>query len=333
MSSIDNLYAWIGFNVFVVAALLFDLFVLHKEDKPVSKREALGWTVVWIVAAMVFAGGLAYFTSAEKSLEFVAGYLIEKSLSVDNLFVFMLVFTFFKVPANVQHRVLFWGIFGAIVMRGLMIWLGVALINRFEPIILVFAAVLLYSGVKLLFDKEEEGDLSDNRIVRIARRLLPVTDSYEGSKFLTVQNGVKKATPLLLVLLVVEMSDVVFAVDSIPAVFGVSRDPFIVYTSNIFAILGLRSLYFALAGALAGLRFLKPCLALVLVIIGCKMVAAYFGYHLPVGIALGIVGGLLGAGVALSLLFPKKEGPDPLEALIASDPSRQAREEETRTEG
>ncbi len=308
MTSIEHLPAWIGFHVFVVAALLFDLLVLHKEDKPVSKREALAWTAVWVTLAMVFAGGVAYFMGSDKALEFVAGYLIEESLSVDNLFVFLLVFAFFKVPPAVQHRVLFWGIFGAIVMRGLMIWLGVALINRFEPIILVFAAVLVYSGVKLLFEKDDDdGDLSNNRIVRLARRLLPFSDNYDGNRFITVQNGAKKATPLLLVLIVVEVSDLIFAVDSIPAVFGVTRDPFIVYTSNIFAILGLRSLYFALAGALAGLRFLKPCLALVLLFIGGKMVAGYFEHHVPIGIALAVVGGLLGAGVGLSLLFPEKK--------------------------
>ncbi len=309
MSSIGSLPLWIGFHVFVGAALLSDLLVFHRKDRAVSTREALGWTIVWITLAAVFAGAVAVVFDGDKALEFVAGYLVEKSLSVDNLFVFLLIFRFFQVPSQVQHRVLFWGVFGAIVLRGVMIALGVGLLEHFEWLVLVFAAVLVFSGLKLLFENEEEGaDLSNNRVVRLVQRILPVTDRYDGSRFFTVQDGARRATPLLLVLIVVELSDVIFAVDSIPAVFGVSRDPFIIYTSNIFAILGLRALYFVLASALAGLRFLRPSLAFVLLFIGAKMIAGHLGHEVPVGAALAVVGGLLGAGVALSLLFPAKGG-------------------------
>ena len=311
--TVGSLPLWIGFHVFVVAALLVDLLVLHKKDRPVRKREAAGWTIVWITFAMVFAGGVAHWFSAEKSLEFVAGYLIEKSLSVDNLFVFLLLFRGFKVPAELQHRVLFWGVFGAILMRAGMIALGVALIQRFELILIVFAGLLIYSALRLLFEKDEDEDedLSQNWIVRFARRVLPLTEQYHGSRFTTVVDGARRATPLLLVLVVVELSDVVFAVDSIPAVFGVSRDPFIVYTSNIFAILGLRALYFLLANALAGLRFLKPSLAIVLLFVGAKMVLGFFDMHVPIGISLGVVGLLLGAGVGFSLLWPGQDADAP----------------------
>lgn len=304
--SIASWPLWIGFHVFVIAALLVDLLVVHRGERVVRKREAAGWTIVWVTCAMVFAGGVAWAFSADKSLEFVAGYLIEKSLSVDNLFVFLMLFRAFRVPDAYQHRVLFWGVFGAIVLRAIMIALGVGLIRHFEPIILVFAGLLVFSSLQLFLEKEEadELDIEHNRLVRWTRRLLPLSDRYDGSRFFTRVEGAWRATPLLLVLVVVELSDVMFAVDSIPAVFGVSQDPFIVYTSNIFAILGLRALYFLLASALAGLRFLKPSLAMVLLFVGGKMIAAYFGVHVPIGIALGVVGALLGIGVGLSLLWP-----------------------------
>jgi tellurite resistance protein TerC len=312
--SIGTPALWIGFHVVVVVALFIDLFVLHKDDHAVSRREALFWSCVWISLSLCFAAGLWFVHGADIGLQFLAGYVVEESLSVDNLFVFLLIFGYFKVPAEVQHRVLFWGIFGAIVLRGTMIGLGVALIARFEWLLLFFAVILIWSSVKLLLiGDDDEEDLSNNKTVAFARWLVKATDQYDGSKFITVVDGVKRLTPLALVLVVVELSDVVFAVDSIPAVFGVAEDPFIIYSSNICAILGLRSLYFLLAAALSGMRFLGPCLGLVLGFVGVKMILGYFGVHLHVAVALGVVGGLLATGVVLSLLFPHapkaEEGP------------------------
>lgn len=325
--SIASWPLWIAFHVFVVAALLVDLLVLHRGDRVVRKREAAGWSIVWVTCAMVFSGGVAWGFGADKSLEFVAGYLIEKSLSVDNLFVFLMLFRAFRVPDAYQHRVLFWGVFGAIMLRAIMIALGVGLIRRFEPVILVFAGLLVFSAIQLFLEKEEGDDLDieHHRLVRWVRKVLPLSERYEGSRFFTRSEDALRATPLFLVLVVVELSDVMFAVDSIPAVFGVSQDPFIVYTSNIFAILGLRALYFLLASALAGLRFLKPSLALVLLFVGGKMIAAYFGVHVPIGIALGVVGALLGIGVALSLLWPASAGPAPAPGLTPDLPAERER--------
>ena len=306
--SIGTPALWIGFHVFVFIALFIDLFVLHKDAEKVSKREAALWSVIWISCALFFGAGLWWAFGNEIGMQFFAGYLIEESLSVDNLFVFMLIFAFFKVPEAYQHRVLFWGIFGAIVLRGVMISMGVALLARFEILILILAAVLIYSSLKLLISgDEDEEDLSNNAIVKFARRLVKVSPHYDGVRFRTEVDGVKMFTPLALVLIVVELSDVVFAVDSIPAVFGVATDPFIIYTSNICAILGLRALFFLLAGALADLRFLQPCLALVLGFVGVKMVLAYFGIHIATPIALGVVFGLLACGVLLSVVFKADE--------------------------
>jgi len=305
VQSIGTPALWLGFHAFVFVALFIDLFLLHKEASQVSKREAAVWSTIWISSALAFGAGLWWFFGKDIGLQFFAGYLIEESLSVDNLFVFMLVFSFFKVPEEFQHRVLFWGIFGAIVLRGLMIWMGVALLARFEILIVILALVLLYSSIKLLFtSEEEEEDLSNNTIVKIAQKLIKVSPDYDGTKFRTVVEGVKVFTPLALVLIVVELSDVVFAIDSIPAVFGVATDPFVIYSSNICAILGLRALYFLLAGTLAGMRFLQPCLALVLGFVGIKMILGYFGVHIETYVALGVVFGLLITGIFLSVLFP-----------------------------
>eukprot|EP00898_Chlorokybus_atmophyticus_P005742 jgi/Chlat1/6169/Chrsp41S05713 len=264
--------------------------------------------LLWVGAAVMFGVGIFVKMGSAKAAEYFAGYLLEQSLSVDNLFVFVLVFDYFQVPEAYQGRVLFYGIVGAMVFRAIMIALGAATLQQFEGVLLLFAAILIISSYKLLFanDDDEDGDLSDNVLVKIVRKFIPVTSTYDGDKFVTLVDGVKKFTPLVLVLAVIELSDVVFAVDSIPAVFGVTKDPFIVYTSNIFAILGLRSLYSFVADAIGTLRYLQPAVALVLGFIGVKMVADYLGYSLPTEASLAVVALTLGGGVGLSLLLPEK---------------------------
>ncbi len=325
MQSIGTPALWIGFSIAVAVLLAIDLWLGSKDTGIMSKRKALAWTAVWVGLAVCFGIGILLFAhdahNEQKAMEFFAAYLIEYSLSVDNLFVFLLLFSAFKVPQAYQHRVLFWGIFGAVVLRAIFIFAGTALLQRFHFLIYLFGAFLIYTGLKLVFSKDDgDADISDNTVVKIAKRFLRVSTSYDGHHFFTVQNGVRLATPLLLVLICVEMSDVVFALDSIPAVFGVSLDPFIVYTSNIMAILGLRSLFFLLSGALWGLRFLKPALGLVLAFVGTKMclqllhVAAgklgvagavsWLPHEVSTSVSLVAVGGLLGLGIAASLLFP-----------------------------
>eukprot|EP00741_Cyanophora_paradoxa_P010101 tig00020515_g9779.t1 len=270
-------------------------------------KSAIFNTACWFAVAFAFAGGISYFQGAEKAAEFISGYIVEQSLSVDNLFVFLLVFNYFQVPQQSQKRVLKWGLIGAAAMRAVMIGLGAAALERFEALFLVFAAVLLWSSFKLLTeggDDDDEEDLSDNKIVLFARKLVKVSDHYDGEKFF---NAMGEATPLLLVLIVIELSDVVFAVDSIPAVFGVTSDPFIVFTSNMFAILSLRSLFFLISTVLAGLRYLQPSLAIVLGFVGAKMVADYFGFHTSTYLSLSVVAGVLGGGITLSLLFPEED--------------------------
>ncbi len=335
MQSIGTPALWIAFTAVVTVVLAVDLYVGSKKTEAMSRRAALGWTTLWVSLACAFGGyvwlAIDHDRSREAAMEFFTAYIIEYSLSVDNLFVFLLLFSSFKVPPAHQHRVLFWGIFGAVVLRAIFIFAGTALLQRFHFLIYLFGAFLLFTGVKLLFggEDEEEVEVSENRIVRFTRRFVPVTDFYDGHHFFTVVDGARKATPLLLVLIAVELSDVVFALDSIPAVFGVSLDPFIVYTSNIFAILGLRSLFFLLSGALFGLRFLKPSLGIVLAFVGAKMclplvhwaagalgrpeLVGWLPEHVPTLVSLGVVGGFLVGGVALSLLFPGKK-PEGVEA-------------------
>lgn len=323
-TSVGTPALWIGFTLTVLVVLVIDLFLASRDDKPMSRRAALGWTSAWLVCAGLFGAGIFLFIdhdrAREAAMEFFAAYLIEYSLSVDNLFVFLLLFSAFKVPQQYQHRVLFWGIFGAVVLRAIFIFAGTALLTRFHFLIYVFGAFLLFTGIKLIIPggDDEDDDVSDNKIVMLAKRFIRVHDHYDGHNFFTVANGVRLATPLFLVLVCVELSDVVFALDSIPAVFGVSLDPFIVYTSNIFAILGLRSLFFLLSGALWGLRFLKPALGVVLGFVGLKMClpvikhavelagqnGALVPTHVSTPVSLAVVGGLLGVGIAASLLFP-----------------------------
>ena len=303
---LTTLALWVGFHVFVFAVLAIDLGIFNRKAHVPSFREALGWTIVWVTLAMLFAAGIWQLLGPQKAIQFVTGYIIEESLSVDNIFVFVLIFTFFAVPREFQHRVLFWGILGAIVSRGTMIALGVALFSRFAWIGYIFGAFLLYTGFKMLVEKEKELHPEKNPFVRMVSKVMPVTRGYEGSRFFVRREGKTLATPLLLVLLVVESTDIVFAVDSIPAIFSVTTDAFIVYTSNIFAILGLRSLYFVLAGAMDKFRYLKPSLSAILIFVGAKMCAARW-VHLEPHVSLAIIVGILGLGIGASVIASQRE--------------------------
>src|SRR5499425_2137777 len=291
---------WFEFNVFVVIAVVLDLLVFHRRPHKIGLREALIWSAVWIGAAAAFAVGVYHFYGAQPALEFSTGYLIEKSLSVDNLFVFLVLFRTFGVAAEYQHRVLAWGILGALVMRGGMIWEGTALIERFSWIMYVFGAFLVIAGIHMMFSSETETHPEKNWIVRFLAKHLRMTKSFSGQRFFVREQGQLFATPLFLVLLVVEVTDVTFAVDSIPAVFGITRDSFIVYTSNVFAILGLRALYFLLADVLEYFRYLGIGLALVLIFVGGKMIADQW-LHIAVGPSLAVVAAILLLAVLASL--------------------------------
>ena len=301
---IDPLWLWIGFNVFVLALLALDLGVFHRDAHEVKVKEALVWSAVWIGLALSFNVGVFVFGGAQKGLEFLTGYLIEKSLSVDNIFVFLLIFSYFSVPARYQHKVLFWGIIGALVMRAIMIAAGAALITEFHWIIYLFGALLVVSGIKMATQREIEIHPERNPLVRLFRRVMPVTEGYEGERFFVRRAGVLFATPLFVTLLMVESADLMFAVDSIPAIFAITTDPFIVYTSNVFAILGLRSLYFALAGIMGRFHYLKLGLSVVLVFVGLKMLLTDI-YKIPVLVSLGIVAAVLAISVIASLLRPQ----------------------------
>ena len=305
----DRVWLWIGFNMFVLAMLALDLGVFHRKAHVVKLRESLVWTAVWVLLAMVFNAGVWYYAGPQKALEFLTGYLIEKSLSVDNVFVFALLFSYFAVPALYQHKVLFWGVLGALVMRAVMIVLGTALITKFTWVIYLFGAFLILTGIKMIVKREEEIHPERNPVVRWFKKLMPVTNDYRGDHFFVVQDGRRWATPLFVVLLLVEISDLIFAVDSIPAIFAVTKDPFIVYTSNVFAILGLRSLYFALAGVMDKFHYLKIGLGVVLAFVGVKMLLAHTAYKIDTLVALGIVVLVLAISVIASLLRPKQPAP------------------------
>lgn len=292
--------AWAGFIGFVLAMLALDLGVFHRKTHQVSFKEAGIWSAVWVSLALVFSLGLWWHDGATASLEFLTGYVIEKSLSVDNLFVFLMVFAAFQVPTVSQHRVLFWGILGALLMRAVMIFGGTALLHRFHWLIFVFGGFLLLTGVRLFIKRHEEDHPENNRFIRWLTHFIPTSPRHHENRFFVLEEGRRLATPLFIALLVIEVSDVLFAVDSIPAVFAVTTDPFLVFTSNIFAIMGLRSLYFLLAGLLSRLHYLKPALAAVLVFVGAKMVAAQW-VKLHPAISLGVVALILGAGVVASL--------------------------------
>ena len=303
---LNTLALWVGFHIFVFAVLAIDLGVFNRKAHIPTFREALGWTIVWVTLAMLFAAGIWQLMGPHKAIQFVTGYIIEESLSVDNIFVFVLIFTYFAVPRQYQHRILFWGILGAIVSRGTMIALGVALFSRFAWIGYIFGAFLLYTGFKMLVEKEKELHPEKNPLVRLMSKFLPVTRTYEGTHFFVRRDGKTYATPLLLVLLVVESTDIVFAVDSIPAIFSVTTDAFIVYTSNIFAILGLRSLYFVLAGAMDKFRFLKPSLSAILLFVGAKMCLAHW-VHLEPHVSLAVIVGILGLGIGASVIASQRD--------------------------
>jgi len=305
-----TIWLWIGFNLFVLLMLALDLGVFHRHSHIVSTKEAALWSVVWIGLAMVFNVGIFFFwdvispdstyTNSEASLAFLTGYLIEKSLSVDNIFVFVLIFTFFAVPAAYQHRVLFWGIIGALLMRGALIAVGATLLKEFHWIIYLFGGFLIFTGIRMALHKTEEVHPENNPLIKLLRRIMPVTEDYEGENFFIRRAGTLMATPLFLVLLMVESTDLIFAVDSIPAIFAVTNDPFIVYTSNVFAILGLRSLYFLLANIMDRFQYLKLGLAFVLTFVGLKMVMVDF-YKIPVGVSLGVIAAILAISVIASL--------------------------------
>jgi tellurite resistance protein TerC len=323
-----SIWLWVGFNLFVLGLLALDLGVFHRKAHAVSVREATIWSVVWISLSMLFNLGIYFFwhdlvpTSAysngEAALAFFTGYLIEKSLSVDNIFVFVLIFSYFSVPPKYQHRVLFWGILGALVMRAILILVGAALIKEFHWIIWIFGAFLIFTGIRMAFHKNEELHPEDNPLVKVVKRFMPVTHEYRGASFFVREAGQLMATPLLLVLLIVESTDLVFAVDSIPAIFAVTEDPFIVYTSNVFAILGLRSLYFLLAGVMDKFHYLKLGLSAVLTFVGVKMLMPDLSelitgvsYKIPTLLSLGVVAAILVVAVVASLLRARRQGDQP----------------------
>ena len=310
---------WGLFNAFIVAMLALDLVVFHRKAHTVKFKEAVVWTICWVGLAGLFAVGVYYFRGAQAGTEFVAGYLIEESLSVDNLFVFLLLFRYFKVPSELQHGVLFWGIIGALVMRLGFILAGVALLDRFHWLIYVFAAILIFSGIRLWVEKDKEVDPEKNPLTQLARRMFPVTKDFRGRSFFVREGGKLVATPLFIVLVSVETTDLIFAVDSIPAVLAITRDPFIVYSSNAFAVLGLRSLYFALSGVMDLFHHLHYGLSAILVFVGIKMLISGY-WKIPTGWSLGVVAGLLVASIIASLLWPekKKDGESPAGDSAAS---------------
>jgi tellurite resistance protein TerC len=297
---------WVAFNVFILVAIALDLGLLHRKPHKVGLREAALWTAVWVAVSVLFGAGVYLYAGRQPALEYFTGYLIEKALSVDNLFLFLVIFRAFSVDDRVQHRLLEWGVIGALVMRGVMIAAGAELIEHFSWTMYVFGAFLVYAGIQMLFSKKEKIHPESSKIFQFANRHLRVTHDYRGEHFFVRNAGKLFATPLFLVLLVVEITDVTLAVDSIPAIFGITHDPFIVYTSNVFAILGLRAMYFLLAGALGRLRFLTAGLSAVLVFIGGKMIAERW-IHIPVHVSLSIVAGILLVALVVSLLLPVKE--------------------------
>ena len=301
-----SIWLWVGFIAFVLAMLALDLGVFHRKAHAVRPREAGIWVAVWVSLAFLFALGLYFYRDANTALTFLTGYIIEESLSVDNIFVMVLIFNYFGVPREFQHRVLFWGILGALIMRGLFIGLGALLVSRFDWILYVFGAMLVITGVRMAFKGDEEFDAAQNPVVRFVRRFVPMTAAYRGPHFFTAENGRRVATPLLLVLVLVEFTDLMFAVDSIPAIFAVTTEPFIVFTSNIFAILGLRSMYFLLAAVVHRFHLLKYGLAVILVFVGAKMLLERF-VHVPILASLGVIVSVLAASIAASLVWPKAE--------------------------
>jgi tellurite resistance protein TerC len=302
----ESVVLWAGFNLFVLGMLALDLGVFHKKSHTVTVKEALVWTGVWVTLAMIFNLFIYKYFGEEKAVEFFTGYLIEKSLSVDNIFVIIMIFSYFQVPQEYQHKVLFWGILGALVMRVIFIFSGIELIHRFHWLIYIFGGFLIFTGIKMLTSGDAKIEPEKNPLIKLARKLFSVTNSFEGDKFFVKKEGKNWATPLFLVVILIEATDLIFAVDSIPAILAISEDPFIVYTSNVFAILGLRSLYFALSGIEKYFHYLKFGLSAILVFVGTKMCIVDF-YKIPVEISLIVIVFILAIAMLSSVLFPKKE--------------------------
>src|SRR5574339_115 len=312
----ESIWLWVGFNLFVLGLLALDLGVFHQKAHKVSIKEATIWSIVWITLSLLFNLGIYLFwdrfvpasgyTNSEAALAFFTGYLLEKSLSVDNIFIFVVIFSFFAVPAIYQHRVLFWGILGALIMRGTLIVIGTALLKEFHWVIYVFGAFLIFTGIRMAIERNEEAHPEKNPVVKILRKIMPVHENYEGEQFFVRRLGRVMATPLFLVLLIVESTDLIFAVDSIPAIFAVTDDPFIVYTSNVFAILGLRSLYFLLAGVIDKFHYLKIGLGVVLAFVGVKMILAHTACKIDTLVSLGVIVAILTTSVVWSLLRPRR---------------------------
>jgi len=298
---------WIGFNVFVLLMLMLDLGVFNRKAHEIKVKEAVLWTIFWIALSLLFNAGIYFYSGYEKALMFFTAYIVEKSLSMDNIFVFLMLFTYFKVQPIYQHKVLFWGVLGALIMRAIFIFAGIALIEKFDWVLYIFGAFLIYTGYKMMKEKDKEIHPEKNPVLKLSRTMLPITGDYRNGYFFVKENGKRFVTPLFIVLLVIESTDVVFAVDSIPAVLAISHDPFIVYTSNVMAILGLRSLYFALAAVMRLFRFLHYGLSVILIYVGCKMIAAQLGYHIPTEISLGVIALVLTLSIVLSIYIPEKK--------------------------
>jgi tellurite resistance protein TerC len=312
LETIGSPLMWAGFLAFVFAMLAIDLGVFHKKAHEISVKEAAIWSAVWVSLAAIFNAGVYYWFGRERGLEFTTGYLLEKALSVDNIFVFVVIFSTFRVPAIYQHRVLFWGVLGALAMRAAFIFAGGAFLQRFHWAIYVFGALLAVTGIKLLIQREEVPHPELNPLVKLFRRIFPVTADFRGPAFTVVENGRTFATPLLLALVAAEVTDLIFAIDSIPAIFAVTTDPFIVFTSNIFAILGLRSLYFLLASVITKFTYLKVGLSFVLIFVGAKMLLTDI-YKVPILVSLGVIAGTLLISILASLLKPPSEKQHPAE--------------------
>ncbi len=300
-----SIWFWVAFNAFVIVLLAIDLGIFHKKAHEVSLREATAWSIVWVALSLLFASGIYIYAGARPATEFITGYLIEKSLSVDNIFVMVMIFTYLDVPARYQHRVLFWGILGALVMRGAFIAIGAILLSTFHWVIYIFGALLIVTGTRMAIREEKPPEIEGNPVVRLASRFVPITTRYHGQSFFAIENARRVATPLFLAVLMVEFTDLIFALDSIPAIFGITRDPFLVYTSNVFAILGLRALYFVLAGVVTRFHLLRFGLAAILVFVGIKMLIDGF-YEIPVPVALVVIATILAITVVGSLLMPER---------------------------
>jgi tellurite resistance protein TerC len=326
----NQVWLWVGFNAFIVGMLAIDLGVFHRGVREVSLKEAAIWSAVWVALALGFNYGIYRYMGKQAGMEFLAGYLLEKALSVDNIFVIVLIFSYFQVPSQYQHRVLFWGVFGALVMRAAMIGMGAYLIHQFSWVLYLFGAFLIWTGYRMARQDDRAIEPKNNPAIRLVRRLIPVTDTFHGSRFFVRDetgpetNSRRMATPLFVVLVLVETTDLIFAVDSIPAVFAVTRDPFLVYSSNAFAVLGLRTLYFLLSGVIGKFRHLKYGLSVVLIFVGAKMLLADV-LSIPTGVSLGIIASVLLISIVTSLLFPTQA--DSPKAGAANQPAGPASED------